>query len=154
MLCVNTARWFISKIMSLKVDDKVSLKVAIRASYIQWYQTLYLNLSIICPIIATSITGRKILIFFYEKVLIGNNCSCRNFVEMCFRYSYLLMTLRKKWSFPLRISSANVTKSAGSCLIFFVQCFLLMFYLNCFYSHRLIITTKLWWSVDSFVINK
>ena len=25
------------------------------------------------------------------------------------------VTLNKKWSFPLRISSVNVTKSAGSC---------------------------------------
>ena len=28
---------------------------------------------------------------------------------------FVVKTLHKKWSFPLRISSENVTKSAGNC---------------------------------------
>ena len=34
---------------------------------------------------------------------------CGNFIEVVY------WTLHKKWSFPLRISSLNVTKSAGNC---------------------------------------
>ena len=35
--------------------------------------------------------------------------------KICEQESALSMTLHKKWHFPLRISSVNVTKSAVSC---------------------------------------
>ena len=34
----------------------------------------------------------------------------------------LVLTLYKKWSFPLRISSVNVTKSAGNCGFGHIYC--------------------------------
>ena len=33
------------------------------------------------------------------------------------KFTFCIATLHKKWSFPLRISSVNVTKSAGKCLV-------------------------------------
>ena len=45
-----------------------------------------------------------------------------NFITKNYNFSSY-MTLDKKWSFPLSVSSANVTKSAVSCANpFFVQC--------------------------------
>ena len=52
-----------------------------------------------------------------------NNCNIRMKLVMAFWHlSFQLQpipspsdTLLKKWSFPLRMSSVNVTKSAGNC---------------------------------------
>ena len=39
-------------------------------------------------------------------------CSISNFIK---KETLALVSLHKKWSFPLRIPSVNVTKSAGNC---------------------------------------
>ena len=42
-----------------------------------------------------------------------NPCRCQSMIKPII--SSIAPTLHKKWSFPLRISSVNVTKSAGNC---------------------------------------
>ena len=53
--------------------------------------------------------------------------------EITFIHDVETVSLHKKWSFPLRISSANVTKSAG----------------NCLFGH--IYRKNLWWKFSFFV---
>ena len=47
--------------------------------------------------------------------------------KLCFlrsmRLSISNLSLYKKWSFPLRISPVNVTKSGGNCSVWWVVCF-------------------------------
>ena len=48
---------------------------------------------------------------------------CKNFFwNILLKWSILDITMHKKWSFPLRISSVNVTKSAVSCRFGHIYC--------------------------------
>ena len=49
-------------------------------------------------------------VFLGNSPILGNFLALRQKIPMISKY-----TLHKKWSFPLRISSVNVTKSAGDC---------------------------------------
>ena len=56
----------------------------------------------------------------FLKTIYGYNCFCNyNYICSSYKilhtYQKLLQTLHNKWSFPLRISSKNMTKSAVSC---------------------------------------
>ena len=75
---------------------------------------------------------------YFRKVIHLLNYLCYYAAIVCTNYIFSHLALRKKWSFPLRISSVNVTKSAVSCgfghiywrnlswkTSFFVQCLLL-----------------------------
>ena len=58
-----------------------------------------------------------------------NQCSLLWGHNRCTRARFALLSQHKKWSFPLRISSVNVTKSETS---FFVECLCFLWLTHCF----------------------
>ena len=42
--------------------------------------------------------------------------------DRAWRLVEMAITLHKKWSFPLRVSSVNLTKSAGNCGLCYIYC--------------------------------
>ena len=74
---------------------------------------------------------------------------------------YGFPTLHKKWSFPLRISSVNVTKSAGSCAFGHIHCrnayWKTSFFVQCTFADnfnkKVATFNRKYWSHNTFQVN-
>ena len=63
----------------------------------------------------------QVIALYHHQVFMTNSTQPKNIMLVLFESSYIIifipflkLTLHKKWSFPLRISSVNLTKSAGN----------------------------------------
>ena len=90
-----------------------------------WF--LYLSLSTEVKFIPRWMISLKVLKLFYLVSYLFNNKISINKVSNVSTLPFLL-TLHKKWSFPLRISSVNVTKSVADFIHMLFQDFLMFNY--------------------------
>ena len=93
--------------MQKKCYEKYYLSIFLVSQYIQNY--IFLIFHFLYLFVYWRL-GSLNLNFFFEASKYTFNNIIRHYFPL-----YEHLTLHKKWSFPLRISSVNVTKSAASC---------------------------------------